>query len=152
MLKKFRNSENETSSTWLLNTHAQSSLSLCCTLIQSQTSFLPSQQNPRTPTFPYSLATKTPIETSHEKVKPLTHTSIVQNSCNLSSSISGHFQPLGLVWLRGWKSERIENGERMKIWGNRKDFNPINCVWLEGEKMAGLKIKFVQIYSHNPIT
>ena len=27
------------------------------------------------------------------------------------------------IWLEGWKSERIENGERMEKWEYRKDFN-----------------------------
>lgn len=40
----------------------------------------------------------------------------------------------------------------MKIWEDRKYFNSLNCVWLEGEKMEELKIKFVQIYSHTPVT
>ena len=40
----------------------------------------------------------------------------------------------------------------MKIWGDRKDFISLNCVWLEGEKMEGQKTEFVQIYSHTPVT
>lgn len=40
----------------------------------------------------------------------------------------------------------------MKIWEDRKYFNSLDCVWLEGEKMEELKIEFVQIYSHTPVT
>lgn len=40
----------------------------------------------------------------------------------------------------------------MKLWEDRKYFNSLDCVWLEGEKMEELKIEFVQIYSHTPVT
>ena len=30
---------------------------------------------------------------------------------------------LGSVWLKEWKSRRIENGGRMEKWENIKDFN-----------------------------
>ena len=30
---------------------------------------------------------------------------------------------LGFVWLREWKCERIDNGEGMEKWGDRRDFN-----------------------------
>ena len=46
---------------------------------------------------------------------------------------------LGSVWLKKWKSERIENSERMEKWEDRKDFNfPLFCLIGSG-KIEGWK-------------
>ena len=52
-----------------------------------------------------------------------------------------HFssENLGFIWLEKWKSEMIENGEWMKKWEDRRDFNFIICDWLERWKSRGIK-------------
>ena len=46
---------------------------------------------------------------------------------------------LGSVWLEEWKSRRIENGERMEKWEDRKDFNFFPFCLVESGKVKGWK-------------
>ena len=46
---------------------------------------------------------------------------------------------LGFVCLGGWKSEMIENGERMEKWGDRKDFNLSHLCLVGGWKSGRIE-------------
>ena len=52
-----------------------------------------------------------------------------------------HLNLFGSVWLGGWKSGRIENGERMKKWEDRKNFSfPHFCLFGRVEKWRDRKL------------
>ena len=58
---------------------------------------------------------------------------------------------LGPVWLERWKSERIENDGRMKMWENRKDFNfSLFCLVGSG-KVEGWKKMSLNKFTHIPL-
>ena len=44
---------------------------------------------------------------------------------------------LGSIWLEGWKSWKIENGERVEKWEDIKNFDFSHFCLVESEKVEG---------------
>ena len=56
---------------------------------------------------------------------------------------------LRFVWLEEWKSERIENSERMEKWENRKDFNFSHFCLVRSEKVSLYKFTHILLLKND---